>query len=945
MMNEDVVDVAAIKSNPFFIFLQERCASILAAIIHNDWTLAVPLASSIPSEFLVDGRIVNLPEELIGNHICCCLNGQEYATLSNRTVLIREGHIYGQKGFDKGVSSKIVSDVLLQDSSTGSIPIVVYLIDKPIFTTLPEAAGSTFWNIIQSMGDTYTPILTHVDQAIGNFNDKVTYSNFTLDMVKAEMRQLLDQCHEILNAVEPKLIQPTQPKVSGSFEMLRESLESYVMEKTYELVYFRISKDFGDKDRLVAASTNQLEDIDLIQLGLPPELGFNLMTAVEEFENLAIRRTPYEKLKCLMRSIQILNSKSSVWAPDLSSSNLLLSSDVLVPLLVLMVIRSNIQNIYSSMYYIQHFSFENDVVSGEYGYALSSLEAVIEYVLSSMESLAQSCQWNRALQLAAKKGSLSEVEEYLNKSGEEKRHTLLHICVLKDYLDLAIFLLENGADASIGDFDSNTPFLWAVKENRVNFINLFAKHSSTNTNINLDHQNNRGLGALHYAKTNTIDELLKHIKNLDIKNNEGLTPLLYHCLRHETSIVEKLINAGANLLASDSGYRSCLHLCAFRGYTSLVSVILARFFMTVGSKGSRKLKVVLGNMRSTRGSTPLHVSSEAGNLEIVQMFVEAGFDIRQKNYLGQTAVDVAKDDKVREYLEAKMLFEGVEVPLGQMVAQIVRSIPVEGDFKFVIKSGPTTNAVEDGKKRIEYLNDLALDTYPPVVESFDHIEQVLKQADATLVSIGTNLKKAVASARKLSKSKKELAYAARAFRFSMGCPKGCVLSSGVEAERNLCEALRLYAGILSTQSNNEIQFLLDVLIEASCGHSGATLVFERWNIVTVDYAKVAREAHALSASVSRLETIAKTYGGEDRVKRLSEVYYQYSEVNKNKQQISSMLNYCEEQLKTELTHFHKSHGEDICKGLNEYVGRQLQSDREALDVLQSALETLDSFIP
>jgi hypothetical protein len=112
-----------------------------------------------------------------------------------------------------------------------------------------------------------------------------------------------------------------------------------------------------------------------------------------------------------MRSIQLLNSAyhshSSPTSPVLSN-NLLLSSDLLIPLVVLMIIRSNVQNLQSSLYYMQTFSFEHDVVTGEYGYALSSLEGVVAYIGDNFESLGKLCESNQKIWDAILKGEEEE---------------------------------------------------------------------------------------------------------------------------------------------------------------------------------------------------------------------------------------------------------------------------------------------------------------------------------------------------------------------------------------------------------------------------------------------------------------------------------------------------------------------------------------------------------
>src|SRR4051812_29268597 len=65
----------------------------------------------------------------------------------------------------------------------------------------------------------------------------------------------------------------------------------------------------------------------------------------------------------------------------------LLSSDTLIPLLLLTILRSNVTNLTSNLSYMRDFSFERDVTTGEYGYALSTLEGVVHYILGNVQSL------------------------------------------------------------------------------------------------------------------------------------------------------------------------------------------------------------------------------------------------------------------------------------------------------------------------------------------------------------------------------------------------------------------------------------------------------------------------------------------------------------------------------------------------------------------------------
>jgi hypothetical protein len=102
--------------------------NILSAIVHNDWILAVPAQLSMylsDSTGTGDNNLnpppssssspppppppprLNVSEDFIGNHILCSLQAHysdhgdveaEFVTLSNRTVVVKDGKIIGGKG-------------------------------------------------------------------------------------------------------------------------------------------------------------------------------------------------------------------------------------------------------------------------------------------------------------------------------------------------------------------------------------------------------------------------------------------------------------------------------------------------------------------------------------------------------------------------------------------------------------------------------------------------------------------------------------------------------------------------------------------------------------------------------------------------------------------------------------------------------------------------------
>ncbi len=75
-----------------------------------------------------------------------------------------------------------------------------------------------------------------------------------------------------------------------------------------------------------------------------------------------------------MKSIKLLSDPSQHQPTPTKESkkHAPLSTDMLIPAMVIVVIRSHVLNLHSNLYYMRHFSFERNVEMGEYGIILST---------------------------------------------------------------------------------------------------------------------------------------------------------------------------------------------------------------------------------------------------------------------------------------------------------------------------------------------------------------------------------------------------------------------------------------------------------------------------------------------------------------------------------------------------------------------------------------------
>ncbi|KAG9129633.1 hypothetical protein Leryth_014482 [Lithospermum erythrorhizon] len=133
--------------------------------------------------------------------------------------------------------------------------------------------------------------------------------------------------------------------------------------------------------------------------------------------------------------------------------------------------------------------------------------------------------------------------------------------------------------------------------------------------------------AMHIAAANgqieVLATLLSRSGNPDLVNRHKQTPLMVAAMHGKISCVEKLIEAGANILMFDSvNGRTCLHYAAYYGHSDCLATILsaARTSHIAVSWGFSRFV----NIRDGKGATPLHLAARQKWPQCIHILLDNG---------------------------------------------------------------------------------------------------------------------------------------------------------------------------------------------------------------------------------------------------------------------------------------------------------------------------------
>ncbi|KAI9158854.1 hypothetical protein HJFPF1_06853 [Paramyrothecium foliicola] len=659
------------------------------------------------------------------------------------------------------------------------------------------------------------------------------YAEDDEDIMRASLETAVTTAIDLFQSVDKQQLSLLGATTDLTGPLVERLIERYVAENVHHLLFSKITALKRLEDLELEAKIRQMEFIDVSQLGIAIDGGLiakhdliiQLGTAVEEFRKITAASSPQEMMDLFLSTIkaashltQAPGARNKSGPTTTEKPTMTINADTLVSLLLYVVIRSQVRNLQARLTYVRNFIFVDDVESGELGYALSTFEAVLTYLVLDSSGLRRASRKNKTLWDAVKNGTLDQLkdimemreavddEDELSDSPAPSRRSSLswsipHGSSRRSSLALTMsdrFSLGSGL-GHVFPFQSNgdcTPELPSLPFRRTKKVALDTQSLSSGSEISYHSRagsigtinsalegdisverlaqtsdafgesllmmaiQNKRVDALEYLLSLneyfTLDTVLEDMNNEDTtllsaavqlgqadlidavlnfihqhgtqeqlssylaiqdiwgrstghylfnapfliarighlmpwrqRDKNGQTPLFALCRSYDHVNYYNMVEAGLNSARLAQGDGELLHVDEHvdnKGNTLLHIINDARLSLRI----LRQCDVDV-NATNEKRLTALMVASKYGRYDMVRsLFADPRVDVAAKELRGLTAVELAKDDDVRNKIDDLALFSMPPGPDGRITG-VVRAFFVEdGSVRLVLKSAAPT---------------------------------------------------------------------------------------------------------------------------------------------------------------------------------------------------------------------------------------------------------------
>ena len=229
--------------------------------------------------------------------------------------------------------------------------------------------------------------------------------------------------------------------------------------------------------------------------------------------------------------------------------------------------------------------------------------------------------------------------DYNAKGGYEKS-TVLHEAAKQDKQEIAVYLIQHGAEVNTKNRDGDTPLYYAARNNSVEVAKLLLEHSAE-----VNTKNKYGDTPLYYAaRHNSVEVaklLLEHSAEVNTKNKYGDTPLYYAARHNSVEVAKLLLEHSAEVNTKDKDGDTPLYWAARHNSVEVAKLLL-----------EHSAEV---NTKDNNGLTPLYWAARHNSVEVAKLLLEHSAEVNTKDRDGYTPLYYAARNNSVEL--AKLLLE------------------------------------------------------------------------------------------------------------------------------------------------------------------------------------------------------------------------------------------------------------------------------------------------
>ncbi|XP_074646412.1 ankyrin repeat domain-containing protein 27-like [Tubulanus polymorphus] len=653
-----------ITENKFFITFQNKYPELCDEVTNNRWIICVPRGNS-NSKYVyteIDFKNHVLKPESEDSH--------KYTTLSDKEVIIQGSTITTSNGFPDLRVVPILFDETYFNKNDESYRILC--VNTMLEGGPAEVESSPAQITLHSMDDCTELLWGHTEnrRTKRSLIEIIELFNKSYDCLQGEtLIHYVDAANALFTramqiVLKDSFVKRTARHNKMYMDNIKIAVETFVMHGIFMKVFEGITLCLANKDAQLNKITRNLAHLQLRDLGVTSGFSENIPRARKELTSLCRYSTPIGKLYCIRRVIMALmqtprSSKKSGNSP-------VMTTDDLLPMLVFMVIKSEIANWYAHLTYMNHFRFSKLNNDDEFGYYLASLEAAIQHVTSGklIDIVPGAVNPQRLTVIPTLKSDTTQTDQF-EVSGEVSSIDRL-FQQIKDGNAIAVksLIRKNREESAEAKVKLCHPLCSCDRCEE-----LLSKSRSDLETVTAFSRDDRGFTALHvsalYGHADIIEILAESGGVVNATDYHGSTPLHIACQKGHQNVTLMLLDKKAQVNAADNDGNTSLHLCTANGHEDCLKALVYY--------DRASLDV---NAANDFGDTALHLAARWGYYNIVEILLENGASVEARNRKKLTPIQCAHNVNVSQLLiktaKATTIEDKVEV---QPTPKVNHSVP------------------------------------------------------------------------------------------------------------------------------------------------------------------------------------------------------------------------------------------------------------------------------